>query len=374
MLTEFAEGYLANELRDPIHGFIRREDLERDIIDCPIFQRLRKIKQLAMASLVYPGAIHSRFEHSVGAMHVAGRIAQAVGLPPHEIRLARLAALLHDIGHGPFSHVSEPILQTFALPQYIPQVAGQQLHEVVTAQIIMKDKNLSHLLSGQEREQITGILNGTWGDTILKDIVSGPIDADKQDYLLRDSYFCGVKYGLYDLDRLIEILRISDDGSDRYLAITADGDHVLEQFVLAKYYMTTQVYRHKIRLISDAMIERALTLGIQVDGIQWLKELFTFDGSEAQYVKLTSCTDENLINEILSAKTPDGSYVKNLFVKLRDRHLHKRIASYKLARFSALVRESDYPNWIRRKRHHSSITSGNISLQIRCSYLYGSSI
>jgi uncharacterized protein len=155
MLTEFAEGYLANELRDPIHGFIRREDLERDIIDCPIFQRLRKIKQLAMASLVYPGAIHSRFEHSVGAMHVAGRIAQAVGLPPHEIRLARLAALLHDIGHGPFSHVSEPILQTFALPQYIPQVAGQQLHEVVTAQIIMKDKNLSHLLSGQEREQIT---------------------------------------------------------------------------------------------------------------------------------------------------------------------------------------------------------------------------
>ncbi len=105
---------LANELRDPIHGFVGTEDIERDIIDSPIFQRLRKIRQLALASLVYPGAVHSRFEHSIGAMHVAGSIAARLGLTPQEARIVRLAALLHDIGHGPFSHVSEPILQAFA--------------------------------------------------------------------------------------------------------------------------------------------------------------------------------------------------------------------------------------------------------------------
>lgn len=105
---------LANELRDPIHGFVGTEDIERDIIDSPIFQRLRKIRQLALASLVYPGAVHSRSEHSIGAMHVAGSIAARLGLTPQEARIVRLAALLHDIGHGPFSHVSEPILQAFA--------------------------------------------------------------------------------------------------------------------------------------------------------------------------------------------------------------------------------------------------------------------
>ena len=98
-----------------------------------------------------------------------------------------------------------------------------------------------------------GILDGEWGDSVMKDIVSGPLDADKQDYLLRDSYFCGVKYGVYDLDRLVGVLCTHQDKQDRYLAIKEDGINTLEQFVLAKYYMTIQVYRHKTRLKSQTL-------------------------------------------------------------------------------------------------------------------------
>src|SRR5208283_4276249 len=100
-----------HELRDPIHGFIRPEPYETDIIDTVMYQRLRRLKQLAFAYLVYPGATHTRFDHSLGTFHVAGRLAKKLGAGETDCRLVRLAALLHDIGHGPFSHVTEPILQ-----------------------------------------------------------------------------------------------------------------------------------------------------------------------------------------------------------------------------------------------------------------------
>lgn len=119
----------------------------------------------------------------------------------------------------------------------------------------MTDRSLVRVLSDRDREHIAGILEGTWGDSVMKDIVSGPLDADKQDYLLRDSYFCGVKYGVYDLNRLVGTLCTYSDKYDNYLAMTEDGVNALEQFVLAKYYMTIQVYRHKIRSITDMMIE-----------------------------------------------------------------------------------------------------------------------
>jgi HD superfamily phosphohydrolase len=332
----------SRELRDPIHGFIKRMDREQEIIDCPVFQRLRKIKQLALASLVYPGATHSRFEHSIGAMHVAGRMAEALGLDGEETSLVRLAALLQDIGHGPFSHVSEPVLERYSLRPRTSSEDARQIHELITTDIILKEENLGKLLSGRDKDKIIGIIDGTWGDSILHSIVSGPLDADKQDYLLRDSYYCGVRYGLYDLDRMSDTLCVISDPEtkDRYLAITEDGSHTLEQFVLAKYYMTTQVYRHKIRLISDGMIGRALKLGIEEDGVRWLGSLFSYDGSLEHINTYTRWTDERLVNEVLSERTPNG-YLKNLFIALTDRRLHKRIASYALGEFEdPLVRDA----------------------------------
>ena len=116
------------EIRDPIHGFIYREPHEQEIVDSSTFQRLRRLRQLALANLVYPGANHTRFDHSLGAFHVAGRLAQRFGLDATETRLIRLAALLHDIGHAPFSHVSEPILKKHSGDK-IGLKPKQQVHE-----------------------------------------------------------------------------------------------------------------------------------------------------------------------------------------------------------------------------------------------------
>ena len=188
--------------------------------------------------------------------------------------------MLHDIGHGPFSHVTEPILQAHSPKRKFESVQDSKIHELISHQIIMTDPELAEILGEKERKQIVGILKGETGYSYLRDIVSGPIDADKQDYLLRDSYFTGVKYGVYDIERLSDTLVVRDDGEDKVLAISIDGLHALEQFVLAKYYMTTQVYRHRLRLITDAMVQRGISLGIDVDGLDWLRTLYSYDGTK----------------------------------------------------------------------------------------------
>ncbi len=304
------------EIRDPIHGFIHRDPHELKVIDTPLFQRLRRIRQLALASYVYPGALHTRFEHSMGAMHVAGRVAGELGLKQHESRILRLAALLHDVGHGPFSHGSEEVMQG---------VTGKkQIHEEITAQIILNSTELDGPLSGDERIEIVGLLRDERGDAVLRSILSGPMDVDKQDYLLRDSYFCGVKYGVYDIDRLIETLCILEDQGQRELAITQDGVLTLEQFVIARYHMTGQVYRHKIRLITDSMIVRGIELGIKMDGLTWLKDLYSFDGSAAFLENFLKWDDDKLVRTILGDVNA-GGYAYKLFERLVNRNLFKRV-------------------------------------------------
>jgi len=258
------------EIRDPIHGFIYRDSHEREIIDTKVFQRLRSLHQLALAYLVYPGATHTRFDHSLGAFHIAGGLVHALtqsDSDKSDRRLVRLAVLLHDLGHGPFGHAAEPILKKHSSPTVFAGREESKIHELISEKIILENEELKRHLSDTEREKIVGLLAGTFGDTYLHEIVSGPIDADKQDYLLRDSHFTGVKYGIYDQERLRNTLRVHQDGEERVLAISIDGLHTLEQFVLAKYYMTTQVYRHRIRLITDQMIARAISLGIEEDKI-----------------------------------------------------------------------------------------------------------
>jgi HD superfamily phosphohydrolase len=318
------------EIRDPIHGFIRREPHEK-IVDCPTFQRLRGLKQLALANLVYPGATHTRFGHSLGTFHVAARMAQNLELSPRDTTLVTLAALLHDIGHAPFSHVSEPILRRHS-GEKIKLQPKQQVHELISGQIIREDPELAGLILESDRQKIVALLNGEYGYTLFKDIVSGPLDADKQDYLLRDSYFCGVKYGLFDIDRLLNSLVVHDDGEDRFLAISKDGIHVLEQFVLAKYYMSTRVYHHRIRLITDEMIGRAISLGIEVDGIKWLKTLYSYDGSLDYVKEYLAWNDERLTVKILEESR--DSYVRSIFELLIGRRLLKCIFDFAEKDFS----------------------------------------
>ncbi len=295
---------------------------EQGIVDCPTFQRLRKLKQLALANLVYPGANHTRFDHSLGAFHVASRMASVLGIDDANQRIIRLAALLHDVGHGPFSHVSEPILKKHSASR-VELKPKQQVHELITAQIIREDQHLARLILEDDREQVIRLLGGSGSFKLFQEIVSGPMDADKQDYLLRDNYFCGVKYGLYDIDRLLNSLKVHEDAEDRYLALTMDGIHVLEQFVLAKYYMTTQVYRHRIRLITDKMIWRAIDLGIEVDKIEWLKSLYTYDSTPAFLEEYKSWNDDRFTTKILEER--DTTYAYSIFRRLVERRLLKCI-------------------------------------------------
>lgn len=316
------------ELRDPIHGFIYPE-IVPEIIDTPAFQRLRSIRQLALASLVYPGAKHSRFEHSLGVMHLAGRIGRRFKLAPEDLRALCLAALLHDVGHGPFSHVSEDIVDRFYDKNKVVLERGQKVHEIITQGLIKTDEDLRKYLSDYDVNRVNGILGGTGGYRLLSDIISGPLDCDKQDYLLRDSYYCGVKYGIYDIDRLIDELEAVESDGDRILAVSRDGIHTLEQFALAKYYMTTQVYKHKVRLVTDAMITRAIELGIEKDRLSFLEELYRYDGSEDFLRNWVKWDDEALVAAICTGKDRGSAY--QIFNALRQRRLHKQIYSQKIA-------------------------------------------
>lgn len=313
------------KIRDPVHGFIEIIGRECDLLDLPGFQRLRRIHQLAMAYLVYPGAQHSRFDHSLGVLHIAGRLCAALGIDSDHTRIIRLAALLHDVGHGPFSHVSEAIIDCLGETG----TAKEKAHELLTQKIILEDPNVAIVLSTKDREEISALLSKGHDQRIHRDILVGPLDADKQDYLLRDSYFCGVRYGLYDIDQLHNTLRAEADGEDTILIVDADGVHALEQFVLAKYYLTTQVYRHKVRLITDSMLMRAISLGIEADKVPFLERLFRYEQTSEFISNYLAWDDERMTVELLK-QDYEGTHVGKLFRSLVDRRLFKRIFSRSL--------------------------------------------
>ncbi len=313
-------------VRDPIHGFIELNELECRIIDTNIFQRLRGIHQLAMAYLVYPGALHTRFDHSLGVCHIAGLLADQLGLNTEDKRLVRLAALLHDIGHGPFSHVSENSLDRFSDPVVLSGRAKtkEKVHEILTSEIIYTDPELGHLLSNDERSHIVKLLQEGHGEPILKSIISGPLDADKQDYLLRDSLFCGVRYGVFDLSQFHKSLVSENCSGDTCLMVLDSGVHVLEQFILAKYYLTTQIYRHKVRLITDTMLTRAIALGIESDNIDELRTLYSYNG-QADFLENYVKWNDSRFLLTFGSKQFKGKECYNMVKRLTERDLLKRI-------------------------------------------------
>jgi hypothetical protein len=170
------------EIRDVIHGFILRSETEESLIDSRVFQRLRGIKQLALANLVYPGALHTRFDHSIGVMHIAGRMARQLKLSDEDRRIIRMATLLHDIGHGPFSHVSEELLDKYYEKEKFKPDEKEEIHEAITCKILEQNKEIDRYISDKEKEMVIDLISGDQHESIIKNIVTGPIDADKQDY------------------------------------------------------------------------------------------------------------------------------------------------------------------------------------------------
>ena len=329
------------QIRDAVHNFIDVGQKEGELIGTRAFQRLRGIRQLALANLVYPGALHTRFDHSLGVMHVAGKLAKALQLNSDDTQLIRYAALLHDIGHGPFSHVSENALDRYADRTTLADDQKlDKIHERVTALIIQNDAELGKRLAHTDRENITSLLGIGYGDPILRALVSGPLDADKQDYLLRDSYFCGVQYGVFDIDQLHRSLIVRPDKKGRSgdLMLKPDGIHAAEQYVLAKYYLTANVYRHKVRLITDQMIIRAIVLGIERDGIETLRKLYTFDNTPA-FIHNYSCWDDyRCLCTFGLTDEYEGTKCHELFSRLLNRRLFKRVFQERPENFSPSAR------------------------------------
>jgi len=248
--------------RDPVHNIIRLRtdsdegELMMRLIDTPEFQRLRRIKQLGLGLYTYQGAEHSRFTHSLGAFHLMTRVLDRLS-ESHEIKTedrvaVRAAALLHDIGHGSFSHVMEKVLNFH--------------HESWTVQVILsQDTVVGRLLrSYSERlpTRIGAIIEGKFQPAALGQLVSSQLDVDRMDYLLRDSLMTGAKYGIYDLEWIINALAI-DEEADR-IYVTARGIYAVEEYLQARYYMFRQVYFHRTLRSAEAVLRSILRRALQL--------------------------------------------------------------------------------------------------------------
>ena len=323
-----------HEMRDPIHGFVKLFDKEMALINTRVFQRLRRIRQLAMTFLVYPGAVHTRFDHSIGVMHIAGRICAKLrelrreSVCEEDIVRIRFAALLHDIGHGPFSHVSEALLEKYAPNQTQIGATREKIHEKITVDILETDPEINEILSDDEREFVVEMIRGQETQNWQRDIVSSELDADKMDYLLRDAYFAGVKYGVYDLEKLIESCLIDSDKTETSLAINSKGIYALEQLLLARYHMTQQVYWHRVSLISNEMIIRGITLAIE-GGNQEMGALYRYDeNNKAAFVeKYLDYHDEKVVDFLKSCAQEKAC---DIFNRLYSRNLFKMVAELRL--------------------------------------------
>lgn len=264
-------------IRCPVHGFVSLEDWQREIVQQPAWQRLRRIRQTGMAELTYPSMTHSRFEHSLGVFAMAtrlfhsvlvnsrDRIASAFRLNQDDFdrmqRIVQAAALLHDVGHAPLSHVSEPLLATGR--------SGEPLHHEVYSAAISRRK-FADVIGAHPSNRAFGITADEIADFLLGDgldpacrfwrgILVGQIDADRMDYLARDSLHAGVAYGRFDAQRIaLTIMAVEDENADLAIGVDEGGWHAAEGVILARYFVFTQIYFHRTTAIFEHHMREAL--------------------------------------------------------------------------------------------------------------------
>ena len=270
------------EIRDPVHGYIKVTEEERTIIDSLFLQRLRRIHQLAGAYMVYPGGVHTRFEHVLGTMHVAGLIAESiankVGLHREQIQEIRIAALLHDVGHGPYSHLFEEVLTEKT------GLTHEDISQRVVLESDIKDILEKNGISSKKMSQLcVGKLKN---HPFMNEIISGGLSADIMDYLLRDSYFTGVEYGKVDIHRVIDSLDVLDD----HLVLDQAALYAFEALLIARYEMFKAVYFHRTVRAAELMLAHSMALADE--------ELRLTDISRiGRYLKLT---DEVVFEDLMS--------------------------------------------------------------------------
>lgn len=308
------------EIRDPVHGPIEVSHAEKQVIDHPLVQRLRRIRQLGFSEITFPGATHTRFLHSIGAMHLAGLAFDAVSkdlgdfsadLLAKARSTVRLAALLHDLGHAPMSHDGESLLPLGRELPAIPDIDTNKpvTHEQMTWALIL-GAELSGLIKeafadfGVEAKDVVSVLGGDFIEDsfeqgsisilpVMRQLISGELDVDRMDYLLRDSYFTGVTYGRFEKDWLLSHLGAHQVGDSLYLTLDASAIFAFEDFLLSRYHMFLMVYAHNKTQSYYRMLHRFLA---------------SEEGSKlrlpADWAEFSKCDDEWLIRQLTCAKNP----------------------------------------------------------------------
>lgn len=307
--------------KDPVHNYIHvQDDIIWRLINTPEFQRLRRVRQLGTSFLTFHGAEHSRFSHSLGVYEITRRIIsqfERSGYPdwPKEERLLTLcAALLHDIGHGPFSHSIEE--------------AFHMNHEDWTCRIVLGNTNVNSVLREVDSEfpkRVASVINKTYEKPIVINLVTSPLDADRMDYLLRDAYYTGVNYGTIDIDRILRMLRPYRDR----VVVKESGMHAVEDYLMSRYQMYWQVYFHPVTRSSEIILrqifkrakelyQEGFTFKFMVDP---LPSLFEGNITVDQYLRL----DEALIQTSFLQWTEEKD---ELLSDLCGRFMNRRLYKY----------------------------------------------
>ncbi|MDD1704656.1 MAG: HD domain-containing protein [Methanoregula sp.] len=276
-------------IKDPVHGYVEAEDFILPLLDSPVLQRLRYIRQLGFSYLVYPGANHTRFEHSLGTMFLADIAARRFGLEDDERMLVTAAGLLHDVGHGPFSHASEPLMEEYLHTSHdeIGPVIEGPVHDTLTG-IGVDPQELGEVVRGRHR---------------LSGIIHGDLDVDRMDYLLRDAYYTGAPYGTVDAQRLIRYLIRTDEGT----AVDENGMNAAEALLIARTQMRPSVYYHHVSRIGESMFQ----LGV----LEHLK------GDTRKLEVMMAMDDATCLHELLVS----GEVIaRDIARRLYERRLYKR--------------------------------------------------
>jgi uncharacterized protein len=339
-MTHDEESGVVRTIRDPLWQNIGLGRVAAAIVDTPEFQRLRHVKQLGFAHLVYPGAVHTRFIHALGVYHLTGRAIDALGSrgalaeltsgQAAAIPVVRLAALLHDIGHYPFSHAMEE-LEARAIPGHHEELADRFLAAPAIRDVLAD-------VAPDAGSQIGALIRGE-SDHPLQGLVSGSLDLDKIDYLRRDSLFCGVPYGAVDVDRLIDSLTLAREAPDAPLevAVTEKGISALESLMFAKYQMFRNVYwHHAVRAATVAfrrLVEEALEVGL------------------LRRDELAGPTDEELLGTLSTRmrSAPEGSGQHTALAGLLDGIVHRCLPKRALELFGDEL-PTDLADWIPGRR------------------------
>jgi len=294
----------AGEITDPVHRSIRFSQIEKDVFDTSAFQRLRRIRQLAGAHLIYPSAQHSRFEHSLGAMHIAGLAAESLlgkGYidQAEVVQDIRLAALLHDIGHGPFSHLFEEVLE-YRLKTTHEEIGKRIIMETEIADILNKH--------GYSPDQICRLSFGQTKVSFMNEIISGGLSADIMDYLPRDGFFTGAEYAKVDYHRLTSSLEVSKNR----LALNRSALNSFESMLISRYEMFKAVYFHKTVRSAEVMLLQSMIVADEALGLT--------DTSLHKYLGLT---DEATLEQLCSVVGGKHAFAGKMARDYRDRRLLK---------------------------------------------------